>query len=84
MERTRYTSKIIWSGGSLSSDNFDVFSFIVSPPNEETTLYFPITQYCVEGLEAYTNIPGPAAKDDHDRHLAPSVKLVKDTVDGGR
>ena len=57
MEKTKYTSQIIWSGGSLPSDNFDEFSFIVIPPNEETTLYFPTTQYCDEGVEAYTYIP---------------------------
>lgn len=76
METTKYTSQIIWSGGSLPSENFDEFSFIVIPPNEETTLYFPTTQYCVEGVEAYTDIPDPAAKVDHDQHAAPSVKLV--------
>ena len=84
VETTKYTSQIIWSGGSLPSDYFDEFSFNVLPPNEETTLYFPTTLYCDEGVDAYTDIPDPAAKDAHDRHLAPSVKLVKDTVDGGR
>lgn len=82
METTKYTSQIIWTGGSLPSDNFDEFSFIVIPPNEETTLYFPTTQYCIEGVAAYTDIPEPAAKDDHDQSSAPSVKLVK-AADGG-
>ncbi len=52
MQMTKYTSQIIWSVGSPPSDYFDVFSFNIIPPDEATTLYFPTTQICVEGIDS--------------------------------
>jgi uncharacterized protein YcnI len=75
MERTKYTSQIIWSGNELSSDYFDVFSFILILPTEAAKLYFPTTQECVEGVDAYTTIPDP----DNDEYIAdeaPSLTIV--------
>ena len=77
MERSKYTSQIIWSGGSLSSDFFDIFSFIVIPPSEAATLYFPTTQYCVEGVDAYTDVPDPSTPDKDLQDLAPSLNVIK-------
>ena len=81
-EVTTYTSQIIWSGGSLSSDYFDVFSFIVIPPSEATTLYFPARQICVERTDSYTAIPDPAKPDQQLSGLAPSLTVVES--DDGR
>ncbi len=77
MEITKYTSQIIWSGGILDSDYFDVFSFIVIPPTEEMTLYFPSTQICVDGVDAYTAIPGSDSEDQDVAGTAPSLTVVK-------
>lgn len=77
MQRTKYTSQIIWSGNSLSSDYFDVFSFIIIPPHDATTLYFPTTQVCEEGSEAYTTIPDPKNPIEYVPAAAPSLIVVK-------
>lgn len=77
MQRTKYTSRIIWSGNSLSNDFFDVFSFIIIPPGEETTLYFPTTQICVEGSAPYTTIPDPDKAEEYIADEAPSLTVVK-------
>ncbi len=82
MERSKYTSQIIWSGGSLSSDFFDVFSFIVIPPIEAATLYFPTTQYCVEGVDAYTGVPDPSTPEKDMENLAPSLNVIKHSDSG--
>ena len=77
VERTKYTSQLIWSGGSLSSDYFDVFSFVLALPHEPQTLYFPTTQYCVEGVDAYTTVPDAANPGEQHENLAPSIHLEK-------
>ncbi len=76
MQRTKYTSQLIWSGNSLSSDYFDVFSFIIIPPADATTLHFPTTQVCEEGQDAYTTIPAPHS-DEYVADAAPSLTVVK-------
>jgi uncharacterized protein YcnI len=76
MQRTKYTSQLIWSGNSLSSDYFDVFSFIIIPPADATTLYFPTTQVCEVGEDAYTTIPDPQS-DEYVADAAPSLTVVK-------
>jgi uncharacterized protein YcnI len=79
MERTKYTSQIIWSGGILDSDYFDVFSFVLIPPSEEMTLHFPTTQVCVDGTEAYISVPGSDAEDEESAGTAPSLIVIKGT-----
>ena len=83
IEITKYTSQIIWSGGNLSSDYFDLFSFIVIPPIKETKLYFPIRQICVEGEDAYTGIPDSSNKNEQLEDAAPLLTVVKREDDGG-
>jgi uncharacterized protein YcnI len=77
IQTTKYTSQIIWSGNSLSSNYFDVFSFIIIPPGDATTLYFPTTQICEEGIEAYTSIPDPENPHEYVPSAAPSLTVVK-------
>ena len=76
METTKYTSQIIWSGGNLSTDYMDVFHFVVIPPGSAQTLYFPTTQICIDGVEAYTEIPDPAKPDEELVNRAPYLKVV--------
>ena len=83
MQVTKYTSQVIWSGGSLSSDYFDVFSFIIIPPGEATTLYFPTTQICSEGVDSYTAIPDPNKPDEHLADSAPTLTVIESTQDKG-
>jgi len=82
MTRTKYTSQIIWSGGSVPVDYFDVFSFIVIPPANAATLYFPTIQVCEEGEDRYTTIPDAENVGEHIPGGAPSV-LVVEAADGG-
>ncbi len=82
MTRTKYTSQIIWSGGSVPVDFFDVFSFIVIPPANAATLYFPTIQVCEEGEDRYTTIPDAENAGEHIPGGAPSV-LVVEVADGG-
>ena len=77
MERTKYTSRIIWSGGILDSDYFDIFSFIVIPPSEEMTLHFPSTQVCVDRTDAYISVPGTDTEGEESAGTAPSLIVVK-------
>ena len=77
MTRTKYTSQIIWSGGSVPIDYFDVFSFIVIPPANAATLYFPTTQVCEEGKDRYTTIPDAESAGEHIPGGAPSVLVVE-------
>ncbi len=83
MERTKYISRLIWSGGSLSSDYFDVFSFVVVLPHDAMTLYFPTTQYCVTGVDAYTGVPDSAKPDKQPQNMAPSLKVIESESGGG-
>jgi uncharacterized protein YcnI len=75
MTRTKYTSKVIWSGNRLSNDFFDVFSFIIIPPADVGTLYFPTTQICEVGEDAYTTIPDPHS-DEYVADAAPALTVV--------
>ena len=76
MERTKYTSRIIWSGGILDSDYFDIFSFILIPPSEEMTLHFPSTQVCVERTDAYISVPGSDSEGEESAGTAPSLTVI--------
>ena len=77
MRMTKFTSQIIWSGNSLSSDFFDVFSFIVIPPNNPSTLYFPTKQVCEEGVAEWSNTPDPENHGERLSHPAPSLTVVR-------
>ena len=79
MERTKYTSQIIWSGGFLDGDYFDIFSFILIPPSEEMTLHFPATQVCVDRTDAYITVPDSDEGADDSVGTAPSLIVVKST-----
>ena len=79
MERTKYTSQIIWSGGILDGDYFDIFSFILIPPSEEMTLHFPSTQVCVDRTDAYISVPGTDTVGEESAGTAPSLIVVKST-----
>ena len=79
MERTKYTSRIIWSGGILDGDYFDIFSFIVIPPSEEMTLYFPSTQVCVDRTDAYISVPGSDEEGEESAGTAPSLTVINST-----
>ena len=79
MERTKYTSRIIWSGGILDGDYFDIFSFILIPPSEQMTLHFPSTQVCVDRTDAYISVPGSDAKGEESAGTAPSLTVISST-----
>ena len=76
MERTKYTSRIIWTGGILDSNYFDVFSFILIPPSEEMTLHFPSTQVCVDRTDAYITVPDSGEGAEDSAGTAPSLTVI--------
>jgi len=53
---TERVAAIVWTG-SLPSDQFDQFGIMMKLPSAAGPLYFPTTQRCVEGINAWTNIP---------------------------
>jgi uncharacterized protein YcnI len=70
---------VTWSGGNLPDDYYDEFVLsgrIDKALEPGTTLYFPVTQTCEQGIERWFDIPaaGEAARDH--RSPAPSVKLL--------
>ncbi len=82
MVRTRYTSRLVWSGSRLPSDYYDVFSFIIIPPVGADTLYFPTTQICEEGTDAYTDIPDDSKPGPSHENLAPFLQVIESKSSG--
>lgn len=83
MQMTEFTSQIIWSGNSLSSDFFDVFSFVVIPPSNPSILYFPTKQVCEEGVDEYSDTPDSEKHGERLSDPAPALTVVENTEAGG-
>jgi uncharacterized protein YcnI/copper(I)-binding protein len=75
--------EIVWSGGNLSDDNFDEFTFqalIAADGAEAKQLYFPTVQTCTKGEAAWTEIP-TGQQSSHDlKKPAPALRLVSATT----
>jgi len=75
--------EIVWSGGNLSDEHFDEFTFattIATDGGEAKTVYFPTVQQCEKGEAAWTEIPGPGQSARDLKKPAPSVRISAQTI----
>jgi copper(I)-binding protein len=76
--RTEGVKRVTWSGGELLDEHFDQFVLAgyVARELQPGTLYFPVTQKCVEGELSWNQIPA-AGQSAHDlEHPAAALQLV--------
>jgi len=71
---TEGVQAIEWSGGTLPDDFFDEFIFrgTLDDSLGEGVIYFPTTQYCADGENAWVDIPASA---DAPRPASPAPAL---------
>lgn len=84
---TEGPKEIVWSGGSLSDDNYDEFvftSFLAGDFRPGQTVAFPTFQQCAKGEARWDQI----AADGQDSHSlkspAPGLRIVADTATTGQ
>lgn len=75
--------EIVWSGGSLSDDNYDEFvftSFITGEFAPGQSIYFPTVQQCIKTEASWSEIPS-AQQSSHDlKSPAPALRIVPDVT----
>lgn len=70
--------EIVWSGGNLSDEHFDEFTFattIATDGGEAKAVYFPTVQQCAKGEAAWTEIPAAGQSARDLKKPAPSVRI---------
>ena len=75
--------EIVWSGGNLSDDHFDEFTFaamIATDGGSAKAVYFPTVQQCAKGEIAWTQVPA-AQQSSHDlKSPAPGLRISAKTT----
>lgn len=78
---TEGPKEVIWSGGSLSDDNYDEFiftSFITDFPSGQA-IHFPTVQQCAKGEVRWDQI-APVGQNPHSlKSPAPMLRIATDT-----
>src|SRR5262245_54615417 len=75
--------EIVWSGGSLSDDNYDEFvftSFISGDFTPGQTIYFPTVQKCVSGEMNWAEIPAAGQSPHALKTPAPGLRIADTTT----
>jgi uncharacterized protein YcnI/copper(I)-binding protein len=75
--------EIVWSGGNLSDEHFDEFTFtatIAADGGAAKVVYFPTTQQCVKGEAAWTEIPAAGQSARELKKPAPALRISTTTV----
>ena len=75
--------EIVWSGGNLSDEHFDEFTFqstIATDGGAAKVVYFPTTQQCVKGEAAWTEIPAAGQTSRDLKKPAPTLRISATTV----
>lgn len=70
---TRGVQVITWAGGHLPANWYDEFIFVGRLPKAPagTTIYFPVVQKCVDGVNRWIAIPAKGKSlDDYDKPAA--------------
>lgn len=70
--------QIVWTG-ELKSDHYDVFTFLARITDDHAgteVLYFPTTQVCANGENAWVQIPEPGTDPHSLPNPAPGLKLL--------
>lgn len=79
---TEGPKEIVWSGGSLSDDNYDEFvftSFITDFPTGQA-IYFPTVQQCAKGEVHWDQIASPGQNPHSLKSPAPMLRIAADTT----
>lgn len=79
---TEGPKEIVWSGGSLSDDNYDefVFTSFVTDFTPGQAVYFPTFQQCAKGEIRWVDQP-TGEQSTHDlKSPAPALRIVADTA----
>jgi hypothetical protein len=79
---TEGPKEVVWSGGSLSNDNYDEFvftSFITDFPSGES-IYFPTVQQCAKGEVRWDQIASAGETPHSLKSPAPMLRIVADTT----
>lgn len=80
---TEGPKEIVWSGGSLSDDNYDEFvftSFISGDFQPGQTVYFPTVQKCTSGEMNWAELPAAGQSPHSLKAPAPGVRIATDTT----
>ncbi|MBR1220110.1 DUF1775 domain-containing protein [Bradyrhizobium sp. U87765 SZCCT0131] len=75
--------EIVWSGGSLSSDNYDEFvfvSFLSGDLKPGQAIYFPTVQQCAKGEARWVDVPADQQSPHDLKTPAPQLRIVADTT----
>lgn len=71
------TAVATWTGGPLGDDQYDEFVLLLKLPDAPgTTLYFPVEQTCVEGVNNWVEIPAPGQSLRDLKSPAAALKLT--------
>lgn len=74
---TERTAVATWTGGPLADDQYDEFVLMLKLPDApETTLYFPVEQVCVEGVNRWVEIPAAGQSLRDLKEPAAALKLT--------
>lgn len=79
---TEGPKEVVWSGGSLSDDNYDEFvftSFITDFPSGQA-IAFPTIQQCVKGEVRWDQIASDGQNPHSLKSPAPVLRIVADTT----
>ena len=78
--------EIVWSGGNLSDEHFDEFTFqatIATDGGAAKVVYFPTTQQCVKGEAAWTEIPAAGQSARDLKKPAPGLRISTTVAQAG-
>lgn len=84
---TEGPKEIVWSGGTLSDDNYDEFvftSYLAGDFRPGQAVYFPTVQQCAKAQVSWAEIPA-AQQNPHDlKSPAPALRIAADGVTAGQ
>ena len=79
--------EIVWSGGSLSDDNYDEFvftSFLAGDFKPGQTVAFPTVQQCAKGETRWDQIAADGQNPHSLKSPAPMLRIVSETATTGQ
>lgn len=84
---TEGPKEIVWSGGSLSDDNYDEFvftSFLAGDFQPGQSVAFPTVQQCAKGEARWDQIAADGQNPHSLKSPAPALRIVADSVTTGQ
>ncbi|TXJ10553.1 MAG: DUF1775 domain-containing protein [Afipia sp.] len=84
---TEGPKEIVWSGGSLSDDNYDEFvftSFLAGDFQPGQSVAFPTVQQCAKGETRWDQIATDGQNPHSLKSPAPALRIVADSVTTGQ